>query len=280
MAIVKHSKYKNTGLLFELLVRQITTDTMNNTNSPAINTLKKYFVNTELGKEYKLYEQLSTFKNLSEVKSEMVVSSLLEASAKLDRAEIKKQRYNLIKEIKKNYDVERFFKAKVNNYKIYAALNNLIENQNSRSITPKDTINNKITLLEHLIKAPTAVKEDTLMEEYMKYPKDVKILTHRLMLEKFNDKYDHFLPEQKTILKEIVTSIDNTSKLREFYNTKIVEVQTIIETKIKTVQFKIEDTTSRYIKIIAKNLGDLPAWHIGAPYQGKAWIFVDEIIVK
>jgi hypothetical protein len=239
MAIIKHSKYKNTGLLFELLVRQITTDTMNNTNSPAINTLKKYFVNTELGKEYKLYEQLSTFKNLSEVKSEMVVSSLLEASAKLDRAEIKKQRYNLIKEIKKNYDVERFFKAKVNNYKIYAALNNLIENQNSRSITPKDTINNKITLLEHLIKAPTAVKEDTLMEEYMKYPKDVKILTHRLMLEKFNDKYDHFLPEQKTILKEIVTSIDNTSKLREFYNTKIVEVQTIIETKIKTVEDQV-----------------------------------------
>jgi hypothetical protein len=239
MAIIKHSKYKNTGLLFELLVRQITTDTMNNTNSPAINTLKKYFVNTELGKEYKLYEQLSTFKNLSEVKSEMVVSSLLEASAKLDRAEIKKQRYNLIKEIKKNYDVERFFKAKVNNYKIYAALNNLIENQNSRNITPKDTINNKITLLEHLIKAPTAVKEDTLMEEYMKYPKDVKILTHRLMLEKFNDKYDHFLPEQKTILKEIVTSIDNTSKLREFYNTKIVEVQTIIETKIKTVEDQV-----------------------------------------
>ena len=239
MAIIKHSKYKNTGLLFELLVRQITTDTMNNTNSPAINTLKKYFVNTELGKEYKLYEQLSTFKNLSEVKSEMVISSLLEASAKLDRAEIKKQRYNLIKEIKKNYDVERFFKAKVNNYKIYAALNNLIENQNSRSITPKDTINNKITLLEHLIKAPTAVKEDTLMEEYMKYPKDVKILTHRLMLEKFNDKYDHFLPEQKTILKEIVTSIDNTSKLREFYNTKIVEVQTIIETKIKTVEDQV-----------------------------------------
>ena len=73
MAIVKHSKYKNTGLLFELLVRQITTDTLDNTNSPAIKTLKKYFVNTELGKEYKIYEQLSNFKNLSETKSELVI---------------------------------------------------------------------------------------------------------------------------------------------------------------------------------------------------------------
>tara|TARA_R110000823_G_scaffold80474_2_gene183104 strand:+ start:2374 stop:3210 length:837 start_codon:yes stop_codon:yes gene_type:complete len=257
MAINKHSKYKNTGLLFELLVRQITADTMNNTNSPAINTLKKYFVNTELGKEYKLYEQLGAFKNLSEVKSEMVISSLLEASAKLDRVEIKTQRYNLIKEIKKNYDVERFFKAKVTNYKIYAALNNLIENQNNRSITPADTINNKITLLEHLIKVPTAVKGDTLMEEYMKYPKDVKILTHRLMLEKFNEKYDHFLPEQKIILKEIVTSIDNTSKLRDFYNIKITEVQSIIANKIKSVQdevikIKLQEVT-KYVTTIEKS---------------------------
>tara|TARA_R110000765_G_scaffold16668_1_gene46569 strand:+ start:97 stop:933 length:837 start_codon:yes stop_codon:yes gene_type:complete len=257
MAINKHSKYKNTGLLFELLVRQITADTMNNTNSPAINTLKKYFVNTELGKEYKLYEQLGAFKNLSEVKSEMVISSLLEASAKLDRVEIKTQRYNLIKEIKKNYDVERFFKAKVTNYKIYAALNNLIENQNNRSITPADTINNKITLLEHLIKVPTAVKGDTLMEEYMKYPKDVKILTHRLMLEKFNEKYDHFLPEQKIILKEIVTSIDNTSKLRDFYNIKITEVQSIIANKIKNVEdevikIKLQEVT-KYVTTIEKS---------------------------
>ena len=256
MAIIKHSKYKNTGLLFELLVRQITTDTMSNINSPAIKTLKKYFVNTELGKEYKLYEQLSTFKNLTEVKSEVVISSLLEASAKLDRAAIKKQRYNLIKEIKRNYDVEKFFKAKVNNYKIYAALNNLIENQNNKSITPEDTINNKITLLEHLVKVAPVATEDKLMEDYKKAPKDIKILTHRIMLEKFNEKYDHFLPEQKTILKEIVTSIDNTSKLRDFYNSKIVEVQAIIETKIEetkdeVIKIKLQEV-NKYVNIIEK----------------------------
>lgn len=239
MAIVKHSKYKNTGLLFELLVRQITTDTLDNTNSPAIKTLKKYFVNTELGKEYKIYEQLSNFKNLSETKSELVISSLLEAASKLDRAQIKKQRYNLIKEIKKSYDVEKFFKAKVNNYKIYAALNNLIENQNSKAITPEDTINNKITLLEHLVKEPVKTKQDTLMEEYIEYPKDIKILTHRIMLEKFNEKYDNFSSDQKAILKEVVTSIDNTSKLRDYYNTKIEETKKDIVSKISEIEDKV-----------------------------------------
>ena len=239
MAVVKHSKYKNTGLLFELLVRQITTDTLDNTNSPAIKTLKKYFVNTELGKEYKIYEQLSNFKNLSETKSELVISSLLEAASKLDRAQIKKQRYNLIKEIKRSYDVEKFFKAKVNNYKIYAALNNLIENQSSKNITPEDTINNKMTLLEHLVKEPVKTKQDTLMEEYIEYPKDIKILTHRIMLEKFNEKYDSFSPDQKAILKEVVTSIDNTSKLRDYYNTKIEEIKKDIVSKISEIEDKV-----------------------------------------
>ena len=239
MAVVKHSKYKNTGLLFELLVRQITTDTLDNNNSPAIKTLKKYFVNTELGKEYKIYEQLGNFKNLSETKSELVISSLLEAASKLDRAQIKKQRYNLIKEIKKSYDVEKFFKAKVNNYKIYAALNNLIENQSSKNITPEDTINNKMTLLEHLVKEPVKTKQDTLMEEYVEYPKDIRILTHRIMLEKFNEKYDSFSSDQKAILKEVVTSIDNTSKLRDYYNTRVEEIKKDIVSKISEIEDKV-----------------------------------------
>jgi len=128
---IKHSKYKNTGLLFELLVRQITSDTLQGKNSPALNILKKYFVNTELGKEYKLYEQLTLRKSLTESKAELVINTLVEASTKLKREAVRKQKYNLVKEIKNNYDLENFFKAKVQNYKIYAALNNLIENQSS-----------------------------------------------------------------------------------------------------------------------------------------------------
>ena len=239
MATPKHSKYKNTGLLFELLVRQITADTMNDTNSPAITILKKYFVNTELGKEYRLYEQLGNYKNQSETKSEIIISSLLEASAKLNRSEVKKQRYNLIKEVRNKYSEEKFFKVKVNNYKIYAAFNNLVENQSNKDITPEDTIHNKLTLLEHLIKPLATKPADTLMEEYKEYPKDVKILTHRIMLEKFNDKYEHLLPEQRNILREVVTSIDNTSKLRDFYNTKITEVREKLTYKLDTLEDKV-----------------------------------------
>jgi len=234
---IKHSKFKNTGLLFELLVRQITSDTLEGKNSTAINILKKYFVNTELGKEYKLYEQLGAYKNLTEAKAEMVINTLVETSTKLKRTEIRKQKYNLVREIKENYNVENFFKAKVGNYKVFAALNNLIENQSSEKVAPETVINNKITLLEHLTKAPTVVQSDELLEEYKGYSKDLRILTYKMLLDKFNEKYDHLTTQQKEVLREVVTAVDNTDKLKHYYNTKIVEVQGLLEAKTA----KLED---------------------------------------
>ncbi len=242
---IKHSKFKNTGLLFELLVRQITSDTLEGKNSAAINILKKYFVNTELGKEYKLYEQVTAYKNLSEAKAEMVINTLVETSTKLKRSEIRKQKYNLVREIKDSYNVEKFFKAKVTNYKVFAALNNLIENQSSDKVVPETVINNKITILEHLTKVPTSVQADELMEEYKGYGKDLRILTYKMLLDKFNEKYDHLTVKQKEVLREVITSVDNTDKLKEYYNTRIVEVQGLLEqktSKIKDEVLKIKIT--------------------------------------
>lgn len=253
---IKHSKFKNTGLLFELLVRQITSDTLEGKNSTAINILKKYFVNTELGKEYKLYEQLGAYKNLTEAKAEMVINTLIETSTKLKRTEIRKQKYNLVREIKESYNVENFFKAKVTNYKVFAALNNLIENQSSEKVAPETVINNKITLFEHLTKVPTVVQSDELLEEYKGYSKDLRILTYKMLLEKFNEKYDHLTPQQKEVLREVVTAVDNTDKLKEYYNSKITEVQSLLSKKtsvLKDEVLKIKITEIiKYVKPLGK----------------------------
>lgn len=253
---IKHSKFRNTGLLFELLVRQITSDTLEGKNSAAINILKKYFVNTELGKEYKLYEQVTAYKNLSEAKAELVINTLVETSTKLKRSEIRKQKYNLVREIRDSYNVEKFFKAKVTNYKVFAALNNLIENQSSEKVAPETVINNKITILEHLTKTTTAVQADELMEEYKGYSKDLKILTYKMLLEKFNEKYDHLTTKQKEVLREVITSVDNTDKLKEYYNTRIVEVASLLQaqaSKVKDEVLKIKITeVLKYVKPLEK----------------------------
>lgn len=253
---IKHSKYKNTGLLFELLVRQITSDTLEGKNSVSINILKKYFVNTELGKEYKLYEQLTLHKSLTESKAELIINTLVEASTKLKRAEIRKQKYNLVKEIKNNYDLEKFFKTKVSNYKIYAALNNLIENQTSEKVVPSAVISNKLTLLEHFTKTTTFQPQDELMEEYKTYSKDLRVLTYKMLLERFNDKYDHLKPEQKEVLRQVITSVENTDKLKEYYNSKITELGKVLSEKKELVQdevLKIKlSEVLKYIKPLEK----------------------------
>jgi len=253
---IKHSKFKNTGLLFELLVRQITSDTLEGRNSVAINILKKYFVNTELGKEYRLYEQLTAYKNLSESKAEMIINTLVETSTKLKRSEIRKQKYNLVKEIKDAYNVDKFFKAKVTNYKIFAALNNLIENQSSEEVMPETVIGNKMTLLEHLTKVPVVIPTDALLEEYKGYSKDLRGLTYKLLLDKFNEKYDHLNPQQKEVLREVITAVDNTDKLKEYYNTRIIEFRETLKQKIKTntdkvMQIKLVEVL-KYVKPLSK----------------------------
>jgi hypothetical protein len=238
---IKHSKYKNSGILFELLVRQITADTLDGKDSPARKILKEYFVKTELGKEYKLYETLSKNVNLTEAKANLVLSSLLENSLHLNRSILKRQKYNLISEIKKYYDLAKFFRHKLPNYKSQAAFYMLVEiKSNNEFSNPEIEINNKITILEHLA-AKEIIKEtkQTVIDEFQKYDKDLRTLTYRVLLEKFNNKYDTLLEGQKEILKELITSIDNTPRLKEFYNTKVNEIKVTLNELNTTVTDKV-----------------------------------------
>ena len=238
---IKHSKYKNTGILFELLVRQITADTLSGQDSKATHILKKYFVKTELGREYKLYESITKYKNLTEGKAEVVINSVIESSKNLNRGALKRQKYNLIQEISKHYNLEEFFQTKLSNYKSYAALYTLVEIYNSELLsTPDQIIVNKIAILEGLTTKPVSKKkvEDDLMVEFQSYDKDLRILTYKVLLEKFNGKYASLNDNQKSVLKEFINSVDSTPKLREFYNTKITEIKATLTKQVKKVTDK------------------------------------------
>ena len=247
---IKHSKYKNTGILFELLVRQITADTLKGGDSPAIDILKEYFTNTSLGKEYKLYESILKSKVVTEGRATLVIDTILEASTKFNRKSLKKQKYNLINEIKKHYNLESFFGSKISDYKELAALYTLIENVNSNSISnPTQLVDNKITLLEHLTKKEvTQNSKQTVLEEFSTYDKDIRTLTYKVLLEKFNNKYDTFTIDQKQVLKEYINSVDSTPDLRNFYNNKILDLKSILKEitkniKDKATQVKITEVT-------------------------------------
>jgi len=225
---VKHSKFRNTGLIFELLVKQVAADTLNNKDSAAVSIMKEYFAsNTSLAKEYRLYEFIVKNKNVSQSKAEAIVSTITEVSRKLDQKSLKNQKYGLISSIKENYNIDEFFGMQVRDYKPLAALYCLLEAQNNTNLVdPQILIDNKTTILEHLTSEPQNVEEvkDTLIEEYSKYDKDLKLLTFKILLEKFNDKYKDLLPEQKNILKEFITSVNSQKRLRSLINEELSSI--------------------------------------------------------
>jgi hypothetical protein len=253
---IKHSKYKNTGILFELLVRQITADTLKGGDSPAIDILKKYFVKSELSREYRLYESILKSKVLSESHANVYIETTISNSKHLNRSILKKQKYNLINEIKQNYDLATFFGSKLSNYKVLASIYTLIESNNTTSPDNKQLINNKINLLEHLTKKESNLLEskETVLQEFSTYDKDIRSLTYRILLEKFNEKYDSLSSDQKQVLKEYINSVDSTPGLRKFYNTKISELKNKLlegskNVKDKATKIKIVEISKMLIEL-------------------------------
>jgi len=255
---IKHSKFKNTGLIFELLVKQIAADTLNKDESPALGILKEFYASkSSLSKEYKLYDLVSKSRGVSQKKAEAIVSTITEVSRKLNQTTLKNQKYKLISEIKKHYNIEDFFSIQVRDYKPLAALYCLLEAQNnSQLVDPQYLVDNKVTILEHL----TAVTQnedsvkDTLIEEYSKYDKDLRLLTFKILLEKFNDNYKNLLPEQKNILKEFITSVNSKTRLRTVVNEELSKITSEVnklskKVKDEVVKIKLDEVAKAIVPL-------------------------------
>jgi len=255
---IKHSKYKNTGIIFELLVRQVTNDIMANTGNNSVKILNKFFSNTELAKEQRLYNLVNNNEKLTEQNAEAVLQTIAESSLKFDLKKLNQEKYNLIKEIKKHYDVNAFFKNKISNYKTSAAVYTLLESYRSNQFTdPKQVVDNKITLLEHLTKKEIINEENENIKLFLQESKDIRILTYRMLIEKFNDKYSTFSPQQKLILKEYINNINDSVKLKKVVNDHFNYLKLTLNSfadKIQEPVTKIKINESiKLIKPIQKN---------------------------
>ena len=119
MKKIKHSKFKNTGILFEMLVRQVAADTMHGRRTKALPLIKKHFkTGTELGKELELYHTLQKEEFNSESNAQKFLQACVTARKALNESALRRQKYNLIKEISDKFIVENFFKSRVSNYTV------------------------------------------------------------------------------------------------------------------------------------------------------------------
>jgi len=273
MKKIKHSKFKNTGFIFELLVRQITAEIISSNKSIAETILKENFNGKkELSKELKLYQYLINEKYNSETKAEQFINTILEARKRLDEKKLTKEKYNLIKEIKGKYNIDEFVKSSVSNYKVLASIYKLFEVVISKEqYEPTDIVSAKFTVAENIVNTSIANKEqkikDAILEEYKKQDEDLRAVSYKLLVESFNKKYKNLSVEQKDLLREYINNINNTGKLNEYVSkeiSKLVENLKESGTKIsdKVTKIKLAETIVNIKKI--KSVKKIKEEHLSA----------------
>ncbi len=242
MKKIKHSKFKNTGFLFELLTRQITLEVLNNSPEKAKKIVVEFFGNkTELSKELRLYKLLIDEKYNSENKADKFIDAILEARTKLDEQKLLKEKYNLVKAIKENFEIETFLTSPVTNYRVLASIHKLFEAKKSDISDVKDLFDSKLTLVEHISTSTPKLKqkEDKLVEDYKKQEKDLRLLTYKILVETFNKKYSNLNDAQKNLLREYINNVTNTTKFGEYYSNQIKNVVIELHSMYKTMDDKV-----------------------------------------
>ena len=268
MKKIKHSKFKNTGVLFELLVRQITLEVLNGDKTEnAKKIVKEFFApNTELNKELRLYDILLKEKYSSETKADRLVETVCDAHAKLNQNTLSKEKFNLIKEISAKFEIEQFLSSPISNYKVLASIYKVFESKRAEGYDIKDIFNSKITLIENITSKPALKTQPTedkkLIETYKQQDKDLRLLTYKILVETFNKKYTNLDDSQKNLLKEYINNISNTTKFIDYVGKELPNIISELngiksKLKDKVTQIKLSETISVLEKMkIGKTVSD------------------------
>ena len=263
MKKLKHSKYKNAGILFELLVRQVTADILNGQEDSKANAiLRDYFSeSTELGRENRLYRIIMEDKTKDQTSADRLLEQIIRTRKKLDERALNLQKYNLIKEIRENYPLDDFLKGSISNYKLLASIYKVFEESvNSVDCDPREIFKARTCIVESIAapKTPTRlVSEDEkkdLVKVYQQQNEDVRLLAYKLLVDSFNEKYKGLDEKQKILIREYINNISNTNSLRQYINNEVPIVRKEINelksyVSNEVVRIKLDETLNQLDKI-------------------------------
>jgi len=247
---MRHSKIKNSAIIFELLLRKLTSDTINGVeNSSALSIIREFFnKKTAVGKEYELYQTIIQNKFSTEVKATLLLEQVLAARKTLNEKKLRKEKYGIVKKLKETYDIEEFFDTKLDLYKEYASIYKLFECTDEDK--PESILKEKITILEHAVTIPKEKSKDTLLETFEKEHKDIRLIAYKFLIDKFNKKYSSQLDiNQRELLKEYIYNISNTNELLEYVKKTVIPIKKELTEQLhrvddKVTQIKLQETIS------------------------------------
>ncbi len=261
----KHSKFRNTGILFELLTRQVTSDILSGKDeSFAKNILFKYFSESkELGKELQLYNFLVNEVAKDETQAEKYIEIVLKQRDKLNQKSLTSEKYNLIKEIKDVYPINDLFKSSIKNYKVLASIYKIFENHGDKNskFDVKEIVTSRTCIVENLcgIKKVTKETEDEMINVYKQQNEEVRLLSYKILVESLNEKYKDLDSNQKNLLKEYINSISNTNSLKTLIDSEVTNVKkqlAELTNKISddVIKIKINETVKQLDNVKKFNL--------------------------
>ncbi len=246
MKRVKHSKFKNTGILFELLVRQITLEVLNGDTTETAKTIVSEFFSskTELNKELRLYDLLLKEKYNSESRAEKFIDTINEAHSRINQKNLQREKYNLIKKINESFNMDEFLSSPISNYKVLASIYKVFESKNYENYDVKDVFNSKITLIENITSkqsklVESSTKSEDVVESYKKQDKDLRLLTYKILVETFNKKYSNLNESQKTLLKEYINNLSNTTGFKSYIEKEIPKIISELKSLGKSINDKV-----------------------------------------
>ena len=119
-----------------------------------------------------------------------------------------------------------------------ASIFNLLENKEA---TPTSIVNSKITLLENITgkKVIKNKNKNKIIETFEKSDKDTRLITYKIILEKFNKKYSGLADNQKILLKAYVNCVSYSPALKTYINEEIKQVKKDLTKYSKKVEDKV-----------------------------------------
>lgn len=243
---LKHNKIKNTGILFELLVRKIAADVLDGkSDSFAVRLVREHFhPKSELGKELQLYRTFFNTPHLSESKAFNMLDLIVSRRKTLNEKLLAAQKFLLIKEIKQNCDLKQFLNGRVPSYKVYASIYKLFESTSDDIMQLEDVVKSRFLVVEHLkgeLKEEQIIKESSYVETLRAQDEEIRYLSYKFLLERFNEKYSNFNDKQKALLREYINKGTDVEQFRKYVITEARR----LETNMQTQAAKIKNTVTR-----------------------------------
>ena len=238
MKNLKHSKYKNTAILFEMLVRKLTSETLTSDKTVTVEIIKKYFgKNTVLSKELQLYNALIKESFKTEAQSLDFIRSCKDSHNKLNKSALRRQRYNLVKEISENFDFSKISKIRINNYKELASIYKLFEYNEVDN--PTQLLECKSSIVEHLLGKVEKLQEtDVILEKYKKHDKEVRLLAYKMLVDKFNKKYSGLDESQKSVLNKYIVHVNDSETMKQYFEKIIPGIKKQLKEQVSLITDK------------------------------------------